>query len=185
MSDETLEYLPFHAINDFMRDDYRLEVIRSTLQALPGLPADFQTAIDQLTRTWIQVPGFRNSSKAPAGKRIKPTTEAFEKNPALVAAILSAWAESHKELRQQVYDVLMNRGWAVLPPAADRTQLPGFLARWPAGEDFETLGQAFRDANPEGNYNSDDISLMVVWLSGRLPYKVEDEEEAEGEEDTA
>ena len=32
MSDETLEYLPFHAINEFMRDDYRLEVVRSTIR---------------------------------------------------------------------------------------------------------------------------------------------------------
>ncbi len=41
MDDKTTQFLPFHAINEFMRDDYRAIVIRSTLNALSTLPAEY------------------------------------------------------------------------------------------------------------------------------------------------
>lgn len=183
MEDQEIQFLPFHAINEFMRSDFRLSVIRATLNALPRLPESFRAPIDQLIRQSVQVPGFRNSSKAPASMKVKPTAEVFEKNPSLVAAILSAWAEANTALRQQVYDMLAQRGWEVLPPEADRTQLPGFLTTWPKDEDFETLDAAFREIYPDSDKSSDEISLMVVWLSGRLPYEMEGEEEAEEEKE--
>lgn len=177
MDKKQAQFLPFHAINEFMRDDYRLEVVRSALQALPGLPADYQAPIERLTRKLVQVPGFRNSAKAPWQKRAHPTADAFEKNPALVAAILSAWSAARQELRQQVYDLLIERGWQVLPPEADRTKLPGFIAAWPKGEDFEALNKAFAEKYPQAQASSDDVSLMIVWLSTRLPYISDDEDE--------
>lgn len=177
MDDQTVEYLPFHAVNEFMRSDYRLLVVRDTLGALSALPDGFRIPIDQLTRSIVQVPGFRNSAKAPLGKRVKPTAEAFEKSPQMAAAILSAWAEAHPGLRQQVYDLLVERQWEVLPPESDRTQLPGFMITWPKGEDFEQLTKAFTEKYPTGNVTNDDVSLMVVWVSVRLPYQFEDDEE--------
>jgi hypothetical protein len=176
MEDQTAQFLPFHAVNEFMRNDYRLEVVRSTLNALPGMPEQYRIPIDQMTRRFVQVPGFRNSTKAPLNKRVKPTAEAFEKIPYLVAAILSAWAEIHPELRQQVYDLLIERNWGLLPPEADRTQLPGFAITWPNGENFEQLTDAFTQKYPTTDVRSDDISLMIVWLAVRLPYQFEDDD---------
>ena len=184
MNDQTAQFLPFHAVNEFMRTDYRLAVVRTTLNSVPDLPESFRIPIDQMTRRFVQVPGFRNSSKAPLNKRVKPTAEAFEKSPHLVAAILSAWAEAHSDLRQQVYDLLVERGWDLLPPAADRTQLPGFLVTWPKGESFDLLTQAYAQKYLKTPASSDDISLMVVWLSARLPYQLEgDDAESEEESD--
>ena len=180
MENQTAQFLPFHAINEFMRPSYRMEVIRVTLTSLPDLPENFRTPIDQITRAIVQVPGFRNSAKAPLVKRMKPTSDAFEKSPHLVAAILSAWAEVHTNLRQQVYEFLIERGWDLLPPTTDRTQLPGFIMTWPNGESFELLSQAFEETYPGIQVTSDDVSLMIVWLSVRLPYQFEgDIEEAE------
>lgn len=176
MEDQTAQFLPFHAVNEFMRNDYRLEVIRFTLSALPALPDSFRIPVEQLTRSIVQVPGFRNSSKAPLGKRVKPTAEVFEKNPLMTAAILSAWAEAQPDLRQQVYDLLLERQWEALPPEADRTLLPGFMITWPKGEDFEQLTRAFTEKYPLSEVSNDDISLMVVWVSTRLPYQSEGEE---------
>lgn len=181
MDDQTLQYLPFHAINEFMRPDYRLSVVRSALTALPGLPESFRQPIDQMTRQVVKVPGFRNSVKAPPALKARPMAEAFEKSPDLVAAVLSAWAETHAGLRQQVHDLLSANGWDLLPPEADRTRLPGFLPTWPKGEDFESLTQAFSKAHPGDAASADDVSLMVVWLSGRLPYQT-DGDEADPEE---
>ena len=171
------QFLPFHAINEFMRPDFRVEVVRSALQAVEA-SSENRSRLDQLTRKHVSVPGFRNSAKAPLGLRVKPTAEAFEKSPQLVAAILSAWAAARPELASRVHQLLTERSWEILPLEAERARLPGFLIHWPKGEDFELLVQAFQTAFPDAAETSDEISLMVVWVSDRLPYDV-DENDAE------
>ena len=178
MDDKKVQFYPFHAVNDFMRNDYRLEVIRTTLTTLPSLPEELQAPIERLTKKFVKLPGFRNSAKAPANLRVKSTADAFEKSHQLVAAILQAWSSSHPELRQQVYDLLIARNWEVLPPDTDRTKLPGFFIKWPKGEDFDILNAAYKEMYPDSQIGSDDVSLMIVWVSTRLPYHVEGEEEA-------
>jgi hypothetical protein len=187
MADKTAEFLPFHAINEFMRLDYRLTVIRSALGALPSLPDRFRAPIEKLTRQHIRVAGFRNSAQAPAPLKVPPMAEGFEKHPALVAAILAAWAEAHIDLRARMYELLTSRGWEILPADADRTKLPGFHTHWPKDQDFDVLNRAYTEAHPDDHVTSDDISLMVVWLSGRLPYHVEgqDEQDGSGSDETA
>ena len=175
------EFIPFHALNEFMRPDYRLTVVRAALQALPALPAHFRAPIDRLTKKLVRVPGFRNATQAPTPLRVGPTAVAFEDDPELVAAILAAWAETQAVVRERVYDLLKTRGWEILPPDADRSKLPGFLTHWPTGEDFDTLTKAYVEAHPTSPADpgpaasSDDISLMVVWLSGRLPIHVKED----------
>jgi hypothetical protein len=152
-------------------------VIKSVLLSLNDLPDELRFNIERLTKRIVKVPGFRNSTKAPVGVRIKPTVDAFEKDPDLTAAILAAWAENHNSLRQNVYDLLNSRGWELLPPDADRTKLPGFLTKWPKDENFEILNDAYKTMYLGEQTNDDDISLMVVWLSGRLPYEMQAKEE--------
>jgi hypothetical protein len=187
--DKEVSFFPYHAINEFMTDEYRDTVVRSVLLAHDILPEEYNSRIDQNIKKSVKIPGFRNSAKAPAQMRVKPAIDSFQKNPALVAAILNAWAELHAALRQQVFDMLLSRHWELLPLDADRTKLPGFLTQWPAGEDFETLYAAFTSQLPEEKPEMNDVSLMVVWLSGRLPYefveKVESSAEASAETDKA
>ena len=171
-------FLPFHALNEFMTPEYRLEVIRGVLSAQPGLPDSLRHPIDKLTGKLVKIPGFRNSLKAPTPLRIKPTVEAFEKSPNLVAAILSAWAENHADLREKVFTLLESRKWDILPINADRSKLPGFLTIWPQNENFDVLNQAFREIFPEFEAPNNDVSLMVVWLSGRLPYQFTETQES-------
>ena len=178
--DKEVSFFPFHAINEFMTDEYREEVVRSVMLAYETLPEEFRTRIDRNIKKSVQIPGFRNSAKAPAQLRVKPAIDSFQKNPALVSAILSAWSELHAGLRQQIYELLIARGWELLPIDADRTKLPGFMTKWPKGEDFETLYAAFATLQPDAALEMNDVSLMVVWLSGRLPYEfVEKDEIAE------
>jgi hypothetical protein len=194
MTENQVEFLPFHAINEFMRDDFRLAVIRSALGALGSLPESHRLTLNRLTTKLVKIPGFRHSDKAPALVRAIPTVKAFEKSPELVAAILNTWAEAHASLRAQVYEILLGRGWktfsadmskptklpdlktpndwGILPVEADRTKLPGFLAFWPHGETFEALYQAFSEKFPEEQASLDETSLMAVWLALRLPYQI-------------
>lgn len=198
MPENQVEFLPFHAINEFMRDDFRLAVIRSALGALSSLPESHRLTLNRLTNKLVKIPGFRNSDKAPALVRAIPTAKAFEKSPELVAAILNTWAEAHASLRTQVYEILVARGWktfsaemlnpanlpalktandwGILPVEADRTKLPGFLAFWPQGETFEALYQAYSEKFPQEPASLDETSLMAVWLALRLPYQIVDQD---------
>jgi hypothetical protein len=181
--DKEVGFFPFHAINEFMTDEFREAVIRSVLLSYGTLPEEYSSRIDRNIKKTVSIPGFRNSAKAPAQLRVKPAIDSFQKNPALVAAILAAWAELHDPLRQQVYDLLISRGWELLPIEADRTKVPGFLTKWPKGEDFDTLFQAFGTTNSDTTTEMNDVSLMVVWLSGRLPYEFVDKNESPAEDD--
>jgi hypothetical protein len=176
-NDKKVSFLPFHAINEFMTSEYRLEVVRSALVALQGLPENFGNPINKLTSRLVKIPGFRHSVKAPITLRIKPTADAFEKSPDLVASILSAWAEAHAGLREKVYALLESRHWDILPIDAERARLPGFITFWPHGENFDVLNQSFKEMFPDADASNNDVSLMVVWLSGRLPYQFTEKEE--------
>lgn len=166
-------FLPFHALNEFMRPDYRQAVVQSVILGTPSLPEKQQSALNQAIKKMVQVPGFRNSTQAPAPVKVKPSIRAFEKSASFVALVLAAWSEINHELRQQVYELLTGRGWELLPTDADRTKLPGFLTTWPKDEDFSVINKAFTEAYPETQATPDDISLMAVWLAGRLPMEQE------------
>jgi hypothetical protein len=192
---ENTEFLPFHAINEFMRPDFRLMIIRDTLTTQSNLPESLQNDINEKIKKRVTVPGFRSSDKAPALVKVLPTSKAFEKNPDLVATILSCWAENQSELRNQIFQLLKSRNWKVLeetdvmdienftaefikewpvfPISFNRTKLPGFFTHWPKGEDFEIIYNNFTGLFPDSESSIDKISLMVVWLSMRLPYHVD------------
>ena len=171
MSEEKpkMQFIPFHAINEFMRSDFRVIVLRSTMQALPELPSKTQASLNKLTKKYVKVPGFRNSAKAPASVKAVSMVKPFEKEPKLVAEILSAWSEAHIELRQQIFEILTDFEWKLLPVEASRTRLPGFLMDWPEEEDYELIYQVYMEKHPESEYSIDEVSLMAVWLAMRLP----------------
>ncbi len=192
---ETTEFLPFHAINEFMRPDFRLSVIREVLTTQTKMNHPCANDLNQQIKKHVSVPGFRSSDKAPALVKVLPTSKAFEKYPDLVAALLSCWSEYQTELRDQVFEILKKRSWPIftegedLDPSAlnlsfikewpifpiktNRAKLPGFYPHWFKGEDFEALYTNFAEQFPDSNVSIDKVSLMVVWLTMRLPYHVD------------
>jgi len=183
MDTSKAQFLPFAAINNFMLPEYRLHVITTVLQQLDRLPGERRGAINAQLKRHLQVPGFRNSAQAPLQIKIKNSVTPFERSSDMVAQILAGWYELHPDLRQQVNDLLAERGWEMLPADADRTRLPGFLTRWPKQESFEAITAAFHEKYPDAQAEDNDVSLMTVWLSGRLPYElVEGEEDEEADE---
>ena len=175
--EKEVSFLPFHAINEFMTNEYKKQVILTTLEALPGLSTDYSAPINKTIKKSVKVPGFRNSLAAPLSLKVKPVIDVFEKDPTFVAATINAWSEINSTLRGQVYKLLVARQWDLLPIETNRVKMPGFLTIWPGGEDFETLNNAYSEMFPEPPFGSDDVSLMIVWLSNRLPYQIDDAEE--------
>lgn len=168
------QFFHFHTINEFMLPDYRQQVLTQVITNLENLPLDLSSRLNGQIRRLVKVPGFRNSSLAPALVKVRGSIQAFEQSPQFTAAVLAGWCAMNGELARQTFDFLAARGWKLLPLEADRTKLPGFLTRWPKEEQFDVLDEAFRVQYPDTPYSNNDISLMVVWLSTRLPYELVD-----------
>ncbi len=186
MSDEQIQFFPFHGINEFMVPDYRLHVLQAVFSNLDRLPKERRAAINNLLKRHVQVPGFRNSTLAPAGLKARSSVSTFERRPEFAAQVLQGWSDLNPELRQKVYDFLIAQEWEALPPDADRTTLPGFMVEWPAGQDYDVLGQGFAEMYPDFTPEVNDLRLMIVWVANRLPYDMyadEDEEEEEKSEE--
>jgi hypothetical protein len=114
--------------------------------------------------------------------------------------------ETQTELREQVYTLLKTRNWQLYPETEgidtatlnmdtikewpvfpihmNRAKLPGFFTHWPKGEDFEVLYKNFSELFPDSDASIDKVSLMVVWLSMRLPFQVESNNENPEVEET-
>jgi hypothetical protein len=169
--DKQVQFFPFHALNEFMRDDFRLDVLRSVMAGMPKLSKPVGSGLNRMVKKLVQVPGFRNSSLAPAAIKAKSAVSAFEKSPPFAGLVLAAWLELHPELGAKMHALLEARGWKVLPLEADRTKMPGFMIQWPQEDEFDVIYAAFREANPYMEVSDDDLGLMAVWISGRLPYE--------------
>lgn len=170
MSDQE-EYLPFHAINEFMRDDYRITVITEVLSKLDAVDQEKRAYIGRLISKFVHVQGFRNSNMAPVGLKAKGSVTLFEHSPEYVALIIECWRSLHEELAKSVFAVLSEHNWENLPALdVDRCELSGFQIHWPKEDNFETLIKAAKEKNPELQESEDNISLMAVWLGNRLPY---------------
>jgi hypothetical protein len=175
MSEDTqVQFVPFHAINQFMLPEYRHEILLKVFGHLDDLPGGRKSQLLSQFKRHVSLPGFRNSTLAPLPVKVKGAVSAFEKRPDFVGQILEAWSELNPELRQQVYDLLVDRKWEMLPVDTDRSKLPGFLTRWPKEETYDILDAAFAEKYPDVKSHEYDIRLMIVWLSGRLPFDMVD-----------
>jgi hypothetical protein len=178
MDDKKIAFAPFHAINQFMVPEYRQKVIQVVLNGVDHLDKENRNALNNLIKKRVIVSGFRNSAVAPAAVKVKGSITAFEKSAEFAARILSCWVQLNAPLAENIYQMLVQRGWELLPIDADRTKLPGFMTRWHATDTYEVLDQAFSEMYPDFQVSTDDIRLMVVWLSNRLPYESDGTEAA-------
>lgn len=172
MSEKRAQFIPFHAVNEFLLPEFRLKIIQQAFSEFNSLPEERQSAINRLVKKSVQVPGFRNSALAPASVKARAAVSVFEKSPDFSAQIMAAWRDLHPDLAQKVYDFLKSRNWELLPLDADRSKLPGFLTRWPKDETFEVLDDAYAVQYPGDEAHEYDINMMIAWLSGRLPVEM-------------
>lgn len=173
------EFLPFNAVNEFMRDDYRATVLLEVMNHFDALPADLRKELSHQISRHVKIQGFRNSNQAPAALKAKNAVALFQQSAEFSAAVIHAWSSFHPDLQATVETLLTEKGWNPLPMEADRTRLPGFQIHWPKADTFEVLNTRARELDPGLNESDDNISLMVVWLGNRLPYDLFVDEEQE------
>lgn len=170
------KYLPFHAVNEFMRDDYRLTILHEVLNDQSQSPADLRQGIGRMIAKNVNIPGFRNSNQAPVGFKVKNSTSLFERSPEYAALVMDAWSYLHPDLKKIMADVLIAKGWTIPPVDEDHCKLPGFQIDWPKSDTFEVLIGEVKKNAPEIQESDDNISLMAVWIGNRLPYNLFNEE---------
>lgn len=169
MTKKTAQFLPFNVINEFMLDEFRQEVINYVFVHAESLEGPSRSRLNSLVKNLVQVPGFRNSAQAPAGLKVRNSVKAFEKSADFTGHILQCWAELHPQMAITVAEILKEKGWEILPVDANRTVLPGIIPEWPEGETYEKLDAMYKQKVPDYSGDSNDVRLMAVWLSGRLP----------------
>src|SRR5512141_2419821 len=109
MADKQVQFLPFNAINEFMIPEFRLSVLQAVMHGFDRLPGERRSAINGMIKRAVQVPGFRNSTMAPASVKAKSSVTVFERHPDFTAATLQGWSDLKPELREQVYTFLKER----------------------------------------------------------------------------
>jgi hypothetical protein len=177
MTDE-IKYLPFNAINEFMRDDYRLQVLMEVFTKMESLPSEKKSSIGKLVSRFVSIQGFRNGNLAPAGRKAKSSVQLFQGSPEFAGLVLESWKTLHPELAKEMFEILTAKNWEDMQPfEVDRSKLPGFLIHWPKADTFEELAKALKEKAPSLDESEDNISLMGVWMGNRLPYDLFVEEE--------
>lgn len=180
MTNQEIPFLPFAAINNFMLDDYRVQVLNKVIGGLNRQTNRNAGILKSLVRRYIQVPGFRDASKAPAGLIARNAESAFEKASDFAGRLLACWTDLNPGLAKEIHTLLQERQWPdLLPVDADRNEMPGFYAVWPEGENFETILAAYKEKYPDSKTEDYDISLMTVWIGLRLPFDNEKQEDQE------
>lgn len=171
------KYLPFHAVNEFMRDDYRLTILQEVINDQEHIEAELRQRIGRMISKGVQIPGFRNSNLAPAGIKVKNSTALFERSPEFAAAVMEAWSNLHPDLKSKMAELLTSKKWSIPPVNEDHSHLPGFQLDWPKADTFEVLIEALHTESPSLQESDDNVSLMAVWIGNRLPYNLYGDQE--------
>lgn len=174
--EQKITFIPFNAINEFMLDDYRRQVISEVLESRRQ-DGDAKSTLDKVIKQAVFVPGFRNPVSAPVTLLTNPLITAFEKKPKVTATVLQIWAKAHTDLAVQVGDLLKSDHWEIFPIDTDHLKLPGFYPSWPDDSNFDTIFNEFRERYPDSTVIQNDVALMTVWLSNRLPFNLNNPED--------
>lgn len=168
------EYLPFKAINVFIERDYLETVIKDVLEGIGSLSREEQTEFNIFYRKHVSILGFRNPVRAPLTLKINGYAGVFEEKEDVIPFTLTTWTKIKSELSEQVKNWLDSQGWEALALEREFDENIGFTADWPENLTFDEIEEKFKTDNPKVEFNRDDLILMVLWISGKLPNEQSD-----------
>lgn len=164
-----VENLPFKTINVFIERDFLEALVKQILSNLKMLSKEDQKKFNQLFRKYVTVLGFRNPLHAPQPLQIKAYATAFEDKEEVIPFTLSTWAKVQEDLANKVMDWLKAEKWEDLALYREFDDSLGFKNDWPENLELDTLVAKFQEKYPDIEATKDDLSLMLLWVSGRLP----------------
>ncbi|MCB2202982.1 hypothetical protein KQH56_03155 [bacterium] len=163
------EMFSYKAINVFIEQDYLEKVMSDVVTGVKKLPKQDQIDFSRFLRKYVNILGFRDPARAPQPLQVKSLTNAFEEKDEVIPVTLSIWAKVNKKLAKQVKSWLKDEGWEDLETERSYEETDGFTADWPKKMTFDKLVKDFKKANPDFKFDRDDLILMVLWVSGKLP----------------
>lgn len=169
MSDN--EYLPYKTINIYIERDFLKETLEYVIQNINTLPKENQIAFGNKFREYVTILGFRNPMRAPLPLQVNAFVRAFEDMDEVIPFTLSTWANLRHDFAVKVKDWLTSEGWKDLNLEREFDEREGFVRDWHASVTFESLIQEFEKAHPGLDFDEDDLILMILWISGKLPDK--------------
>ena len=164
-----IETIPFKAINVYINEDYLETILISVLTGYKKLPKQAQIEFTVFLRKYVTVLGFRDPSRAPLTLQANALAKAFEGKDEVVPYVLSVWAKVNKKFAGQVESWLKDQGLKNLTTEREYAEDAGFTLDLPKKFAFDKLEKAFSKDNPDTKFDRDDLILMVLWISGRLP----------------
>ncbi len=163
------EVLPYKAINVYIDQDYLMKVANDILTKVNKLPKQDQIDFSHFIKKHINVLGFRDSSRAPLPLQVNALVKTFEEKDEVVPFLLSIWAKINKKLAKDVKSWLESEGWKDLATEREFSEGAGFIEDWPKKLTFDKLVKDYQKFNPDAKFERDDLILMVLWISGKLP----------------
>ncbi len=163
------ERLSYKSINIYIDREYLESVIQFVLSNKQHLSKDEQISFTKSFNQYVNVLGFRNPSRAPQPLQINAYATAFEGKDEVVPFTLSTWAKLKPGLAGNVVAWLESEGWKDLELVREYQEDGGFLSEWPKKLKFDKLVKDFNKAYQDGDHDHNDIILMVLWVSGKLP----------------
>lgn len=163
------EYLPYKTINVFIERDHLQKILESILQNIKTLPKDDQISFGNFFREHVEIFGFRNPMRAPLPLQINAFVRAFEDKDEVIPFTLSTWTKINENFSKIVKEWLNSKGWKELRFEKKFDETEGFTRDWPENLTFENLKEEFNKVQKDLEYEDNDLMLMIMWISGKLP----------------
>ena len=163
------EYLPFKTINVFLDHAHLQKTLEFILKNINKLPKANQIAFSNAFKEYVNILGFRNPTRAPLQLQVNAYATAFEDKDEVIPFTLSTWAKINDQLAGEVKSWLDSEGWKDLSEEKTFEESKGFLHDWPDNLSVEELTEKFLKAHPKLDVNEEDLTLMILWIFGRLP----------------
>lgn len=164
-----IETLPYKTLNVFINHDYLEHILGDLLKRKDALSKADQIAFTTEFRRYVTILGFRNPIRAPHSLQLNAYVSAFEQKNEVIPYTLNTWIKLNRDLADKVMKWLDSQGWDNLALEREFGEADGFSTQWPEGVTFEKLVDEFKKAHPKLELSNDDLILMMVWISGRLP----------------
>ena len=160
---------PYKAINVFLDRDYLEQFLEKLLKEKETLPKKVQISFNNELKKYVTILGFRNPVRAPLPLQVNAYASAFEEKDEVIPFTLSTWTKIASEFAEGVMTWLQVDGWDDIALERQFDENEGFKKEWPEALTFDKLVEGFKKANPDLDFSRNDIILMVLWISGRLP----------------
>jgi hypothetical protein len=164
-----VEHLSFKTINVFVERGFLEETLKLILTNLKILSKEDQIEFSQIFKKYVTVLGFRNPKQAPLPLQVKAYATAFEEKEEVIPFTLSTWTKIKGDLANAVVKWLKSENWDDLTLVRNFDEDQGFKNDWPDDLSLDTVIKDFQKDHADMEVSKDDLALMILWVSGRLP----------------